>query len=403
MIMKIYQTILLFVFSGTICLAQPIRKSSVQPVDSDGYYNIELTGQIVSHSINLELKDLKIIDENNKEVPYFLRPTGPIREINRFETYHLNKNETADSLNIIIIDNDKTENIRRFYVMISGADVDKYASIRGSNNQSDWYIVKQKTKLSSYYSGEENNEMLILDFPQGNYRHYEIRLSNDQKSPLKVLKVGKIQNSNIYGQFSAIDPGKFIQKDSSDRKTYLSFPELREPILVNKTEFAVNYKSDYFRHARITTPESDISLTFDLSSKNENVFFTDRFVIYPGSMIVIENYNNPPLIIDSVKLFGLKRYLCAYLEKGHNYSILIGKKDDVPANYDIEYFQNDIPNDLPIVMTETPVIFSAGEPATERDVLLIEKPWFLWSVIIVVGVFLVFVCVKMIRDLKKRK
>lgn len=400
--MKIYQTILLSLFTGTICFAQPVRKASVQTVDSSGYYNIELNQRIVSFSSDPGLKDLKITDENNKEVPYFSRPAGPIREVSRFESYRFSENTVNDSLNYILVDNDRTENISRFYILISGADVDKYASIRGSNDQKNWYIVKQKTKLSGYPSGNDANETLIIDFPQGNYRYYEIILSNNQKSPLKILNIGKIRNSSIYGQFRSVDPGRFSQKDSTDKKTYLSFPALSDPMRINKIELIVKYKADYFRHAELTTPDAGQYVTFDLSSKGENVFFTNRFVMRPGSMIVIENYNNPPLIIDSVKLYGLKRFLCAYLEKGHNYSIRVGKKDNTPVNYDIEYFQNDIPDDLPIIATGDP------EPVPDdtlpgRETLLIEKPWFLWSVIIAVGLFLVIVCVKMIRELKKRK
>ncbi|MDR3272137.1 MAG: hypothetical protein LBT29_01440 [Flavobacteriaceae bacterium] len=398
--MKKYLILLLFCLAELACFAQSVWKATIQPVEANGYYNIELSQQIIALSEKNELSDLTILDEKKQEVPYFLRPVNPIREISHFEAYELKENRAEDSLNIVIVNNPNSEILSRFYILISGADVTKYVCIRGSNDLKNMYIVKQKTGISNYSTGNNHNEMLIVDFPQGNYRYYEITLSNNQKSPLEVLKVGKIQNSVIYEQFAEINLGKFVQKDSSNRKTYIRFPDLSYASHIYKLEFTVKYKADYFRNAQIFDSKRGNLFNFDISSKHENVFFTNNLILYPESFVVIENYNNPPPLIDSIKVYGLKRYVCAYLEKDQTYSLLIGRKDGIAPTYDLEYFQHDIPADIPII--ETKNLQSVPDDNAGQNTLWIEKPLFLWSVIIAVGVLLVFVCLKMIRDIKKR-
>ncbi|MCL1942324.1 MAG: hypothetical protein FWF54_02060 [Candidatus Azobacteroides sp.] len=393
-------------FLTTNGLAQSVWKADIQPVEKNGYYHIELDPQTIAISGKNELTDLKIFDGRSLEVPYFIRPVNPIRDVvSRFESYRLKENDTKDSLNCIVVDNEKNENINRFYILISGAEVTKYASIRGSNDLKQWYIVKQKTSISNFgYNGEYNHEMLIIDFPCGDYRYYEIILSNNQNSPLKVLKVGKFENSSVYGQFTEIDPGKFIRKDSADKRTYLYFPDLSYPYRINKLEFVVRSNADYFRHAEIRNSKGQKQFDFDLSSKSDNIFFIADLILQPDSRIVVENYGNPPLIIDSVKVYGLNRYLCAYLERGQTYSLLTGQKDSIPPRYDIEHFQHDIPADLPIIKTSgLHCLICPENKSFERTPLWIENPVFLRSVIIVIGLFLVFICLKMIREMKDKK
>ena len=71
-------------------------------------------------------------------------------------------------------------------------------------------------------------------------------------------------------------------------------------------------------------------------------------------------------------------------------------------DYDIDHFKNDIPVDLPIVKTENLSQINMPVAVPERQPSLIEKPLFLWAVIILIGLFLTFVCYKTIKEMKKK-
>lgn len=399
---KIIFTYLLSLFVFQV-YGQSLWRADTKPVEEKGYYNIELDQHIIAKSVASDLSDLRIYNSKNKEISYFLRAVSPVQEVSRFESYSLKQNIEKDSLNIVIVDNTKLDNISRFYIFIRSADVNKYASVRGSNDLSQWYIVKQKTHIYNLEHKADNNEdTLLLDIPQGNYKHYEITIENDQNSPLKILRVGNYASSNIYGQFSEINLGRFVAKDSINKKTYISFPDLQDTYKINRLEISVQSDAHYLRHVLLSDTINKKSLKFDLSSKTDNSFIVDYFPLGKHTFIAIENNNNLPLDIVSIKVYGLNRYLCAYLEKGEKYYLEVGMRYKSSPDYDIDHFKNDIPVDLPIVKTENLSQINMPVAVPERQPSLIEKPLFLWAVIILIGLFLTFVCYKTIKEMKKK-
>ncbi len=383
---------------------QSLWKADIQPIEKKGYYNIEIDQRIIAKSAISDLSDLRIYNSKNKEIPYFLRAVSPIHEVNRFESYSLTQNIEKDSLNIIVVDNTKQENISNFYIFIRRAEVNKYASVRGSNDLLQWYIVKQKTHIYSLGNKQDNNEdTLLLDFPQGNYKYYEVTIQNDQKSPLKILRVGNYERSDVYGQFSEINFGRFVVKDSINKKTYISFPDLQDTYRINRLEIFVQSDAHYLRHVLLSDTINKRKFKFDLSSKTDNTFILDCFPLGKQTFIAIENNNNLLLNIASIKVYGLNRYLCAYLEKDEKYYLQVGLRYNSSPNYDIDHFRNDIPVDLPIVKTDnlSQINIAIAAPA-DRQPSLIEKPLFLWAVIILIGILLTFVCYKAIKEMKKK-
>lgn len=387
-----------------ICLcttAQSWYTANIDTVSKSGYYNILLDKRVVATSGSSSFSDIRINDAAGNEVPYFVRTQNPVQAVNQFIGYDLESNTEKDSINTIIVRNENAQNLNRFTIVLESAEVDKYARIRGSNDLQKWYIVKKQENIT--YSGfkDGNNEILVVDFPQGNYKYYEITLTNNQPSPLKILKVGKFKNSNIYAQQTEIDLGKFVRKDSTDRKTYIRFPHLPYSYRLNRLTFYVNSQAEYLRDAEITENNSVVS--FNLSSKGENTVLLNGTAISPDGSIVIDNKGNPPLVIDSIKAYALNRYLCAYLEQGKSYTLVIGNKDIVPSSdYDIKFFQNDIPEDLQIIATSD-FHKIEGEKPHQREKIWIEKPVFLWSIIAIVGIFLSLICYKMIREMKRKE
>ncbi|SHG15660.1 hypothetical protein [Dysgonomonas macrotermitis] len=372
-------------------------------VPKSGYYNIELNQDLIATSRSFDFSDLRILDKEGKETPYFARPADPVKETNRFITYNIKSSSIKDSINTIVIDNTAGETLSRFSMVVRSADAAKYVQVRGSSDLSQWYIVKQQSDVT--YSGfgqNDNSEILVVDFPKGNYKYYEIRLTTNQHSPIEVLRVGRFHNSNIYGQLTEIDLGKFTVKDSTDKCTYIRFPELQYPYRINKLRFVIKNTPDYYRQAYIK--DKQVIKNIALSSRESNTFFfTNQSLAKDDSYIRIENKDNRPLEIDSIRAYGLNRYLCAYLEEGQSYTVVVQHKD-YPGNpqYDLQHFSKDIPEDLPIITTSKPEKISEPEVSTERSRMWFEQPLFLWSVIIIVGLFLLGICYKMVMDMKKK-
>jgi len=377
--------------------AQTVWEANIPVVEKSDYYNVELNQELVGAG----LKYIKIFDEQDSETPYFVRSANPIQEINSFEDYEFKKT-IRDSLNIIIVDNKNLENLSRFYVVLQKAETEKFVTVRGSNDMEQWYIVKQTSGIfkTGLNSPDSNTDMLIIDFPQGNYLYYEITLWSNNGSPLDIQKIGKIKNSSLYGNFIEIDHGTFIaENNSEDNCTYIRFPGVRNVYSINKIELTIKNKPDYLRRALIKDSAAYNGVSVSLSSRSDNTFFINDLSFSSATLIAIENKNNPPLAVDEIKIYGLRRYVCLYLEAGKKYKLIADSRDPVLSNYDIEHFRDKISADLPVLSLMNLHDYIIPEEA-QRELSLIEKPVFLWSIIIVIGAFLIFICVRMIREMK---
>jgi len=387
--------VIFFLLVSLYGFSQTVWEAEIPVVEKSDYYNIELNQELVGAGLGY----IKIFDDQDSETPYFIRSANPVQEINSFENYELAKKTILDSLNIIIVDNRSSEYISRFCVVLQKAEIEKFVTVRGSSDMKQWYIVKQTSKVGQQ-TVDNNTEMLIIDFPEGNYRYYEISLWGNNSSPLDIQKIGKIKNSSLYGNFIEIDYGSFtLENNREDNRTYINFPDIQHTYIINKIEFSIKNRPDYLRKAIIGDSTAYNVVSLILSSMKDNSFFTSELIFSSGTFISIDNQNNPPLSIDSVKIFGLRRYACLYLEAGKKYRLKSDSRDPVFSKYDIEHFRDKISADLPLLSLNVQIIPEEVTPL--RELSLIEKPAFLWSIIIITGVFLIFICLRMVREMKK--
>lgn len=379
-----------------LSIGQTSYSCPINTISQTGYYNIEMSQEVIGLSNEKNFANIRIKDEKLKEVPFFVRSDDPVSEQSNFVEYPLVSNIIKDSLNILVVENPNAENIHRFCIFIANTDVNKTIRLRGSNDQKQWYIVKQQESIGSTGFGKDNQQLIITDFPSGNYKYYEITIANDQVSPLEVLKVGKFESSNIYAQLVEIPLGRFVQTDSTDKKTYIHFPTMEYKYMPTKIEFRIKTGSGYLRKTYFENNRYD---SFELSSKKTNTIFLNNVALFKENNIVIENNDNQPLAIDSIKAYGLNRYLCAYLESGKTYTITIDEINTSTPNYDIEHLKSDIPQNLTIAKIGRLTKHTIAEIQKEKS--WYEKTIFLWSVLLILGIFLTFICWKVIQEMRK--
>lgn len=373
--------------------AQSYWEEAIDTVSASGYYHIELSQEIAG----LGLESLIIVDEKDQEVPYFVRSSVPVKEMRQMEMYTLLLNERKDSINTLIVHNDGGQ-VARFYVQMKEADATKHIAVRGSYDRQQWFGVKQRALLNT-----ENTPSLgaiaVVDIPTGDYTYYELVITNNSLSPLNITGVGKMEKSSIYGQFVELPVGAVEVKEIENGNTVLTFPSMRYPYYVSKIEWSVTGKGHYNRKVGLEDKQYRIS-SFELSSREAPVFYFDPLLLSANeSRIVIENQNNPPLTVRQVKLFGMSRYLCAYLDAGTKYCIRTGSERY--RDYDIRTFASEIPTNLSIVQTSgLKELTYAGQV---RSLRFFEKPVFLWGVLVLTGALLLYICVRLLKELKEKE
>jgi hypothetical protein len=140
--------------------------------------------------------------------------------------------------------------------------------------------------------------------------------------------------------------------------------------------------------------------SFDISSEGPTR------VEIPGSrgkkfVVVIENDDNPPLNVESLKAYQLSRYLIAYLSTGAAYSLRWGPNLTMPV-YDLNHFKDVIPANTEVIR---PGLLMLQGNKTDQHVAVStwRSPALVWSAIILIISLLGWMSLSLIRDARARR
>ena len=408
MINKIKTITLLLICVSISISSQDWYKAPIGLSDMDGYHSIDLPNEVVALSKRQDLLDLRIVDKNGKEIPFFVKQKMQQHEASNFHPFDLLENTTVNGGNKILIDNSLKKQISQMLIASIAADVNCSIDVRGSNNKTDWYIVKQKQAISAshrYSIGDRKSVDDIFDvrIPSGDYEYYQVNISNNQKTPLNILGVYWLERENRIAQLSEVNIGKINVADSL-KYSVVSFPNTKYNYKVSKLKIYTSNKENFKRSGKLQYSDN-YSVPFQISSNKDNVNDIDLnkdIILSDDFKIIINNGDNLPLNIDSVKFFARQMELCAFLSKDANYTLTIGEKDNIP-NYDIANFENELDDLSQIKVGNIEKVDRPLPVVAPRDKMWIENPIVMWSIIIIVGFALLFICGKMIKDMGKKE
>lgn len=371
--------------------AQSYWFERVEPVKESFYYHIAISQELYGLAPNA----LRVLDANGKEVQYFMRLAAAIGEKVQMEMYPLVSNTARDSVNTIVVHR-TTGEASRFYLKMNRADAEMYIAIRGSYDQQEWFGVKQRSRLRSEYN-PHFGDVAVVDFPWSDYTYYELTVTNNTQNPLHITGVGRIERSITEGQFVELRSGGHTVEVDADNRTLISFPGMKYPYGLFGVTLGVEDKGHYSRMVEIVNDDRVVR-SFQLTSREKGMHYIHELMIDRNTQIRILNNNNPALTITDVKLYGQNRYLCAYLKENGTYRVVTSNEGY--RSYDIQGFINEIPGILPVLNTYG--LTDVEEPEVPPTPLrFYEKPLFMWSVIAVIGIGLLLICVRLLKELKE--
>lgn len=400
------QILLMSICISIPSIAQDWYKAKIQTPTQDSYYLIDLPNEVIALSGRNDLLDLRIVDANGKEYPYFVKQKMEQHEVSNLESFKLLENSTIKGNNRIRIHNIDKKTINDLLISAKTAEVNCSIDVKGSNNKTDWYIVKQKMPLrssSDYLKKNNINDIFEVEIPSGDYEYYELNITNTQKAPLDINEVYWIKETNNIPELSSVNTGKTEINDSL-KQTIISFPNLEYDYHVSMIKLYLDNKENYKRIGRIQYSK-DQFIPFQISSTKDGINeirINKTIKMSNNFKIIVENGDNLPLVIDSLACYNKKFELCTFLTGNTNYFLTIQEKNNIP-NYDIVNFESEIPNDLSTLQISNIEKEDRPTPIPPvRDKMWIENPIVMWSIILLVGILLLFICSKMIKDLKNK-
>jgi hypothetical protein len=380
-------------------------EAAVAPVERDGFYNIFISPEINVH-LNNELSDIRIFDTQGHEVPYLLQKELPAYHTYHFVEYEILKKESkANCCTAVLLRNANRTPINNIHLIIKNAEARRQASLMGSDDNQTWFSIKDHFILDAPRNEDGPYEIKIVGFPWSNYEFYQLTINDSTNAPLNILKAGYYADQSLDGKFTIL-PLKVNSYDSvALKKTYVN-------LLFNTTQFVDKLEIDvsgvryYRRYARlfekrVRTRKGERKEyynpieNFELTTGRKAIIDLTK-VRGQEFLIEIENEDNPPLVISSVKGFQLNHYLTAWLHKDTPYTIQFGQKALSPPVYDLGFFKDSIPKGAKILEPGDVKILASRDTQTQETFFTDKN--IIWAAIVVVMAILGYMSVKLIRE-----
>jgi len=382
-------------------------EANLSNVNKSGYYDVLLKPEI-SAKLFENAAELRLYNQQQKEIPYLFNIEKSVNRTTLFHDYEILVKEHNARMGYtrIVIHNKAKKEIRTISMIIKNSEVSKWLTLNGSDDNQQWFVVKDKYYFYSIENEEETSEIKILDFPLTNYEYYEILIDDYFQEPINILRVGYYDIEVENGKYSKIENYDMLQNDSNDlKKTFLKI-NFEEANYINKINLEMANPSLFYRKAVIyaNTKNAKGQISKNLvqqiviNSSSNNVYYFDN--LYTDNLLIeIENEDNEALQIENVNIFQLNRFLTAYFEKGNSYKLKFGDKSLTSASYDLKYFVDSIPEKRNSLKVES--LSSIQIPKQSEAFYL--NPIFLWSligfIIIIVGYF----SYKMLKEVGKNE
>jgi hypothetical protein len=401
--------VLLILFASLFCMIVhadnvPVT-SKLTKVNRTGYYKILLGPEVIAYS-KPDYADIRLLDDKGEEIPFIFKEESPATSITGFKEYPIleNQYQGTKKSSRVVIHNTGKDVISYLVLVIRNTDISKIITLRGSDDNKNWYII-QKALPSKMKEFDKTSGAFMLQFPQSNYEYLELTTIDKKNDPIQFIKVGYFDAKVSNGLYSPIAVSKLEQKDSSDKRSYISI-RFDKNYEVSKFELVIS-GPEYYKRRMIAGNFNSYNHNksfqsfseYEISSVDRLSWNVDKIKVNE-LILIIENEDNKPLKVVGAKVYQLNKYLIAKLEEGKSYYVKTGDEKLTTPNYDLVYFSDSIPDSLTVVKTKD-ISLMTKEESTSSETKLTGK--ILWGVIILVIALLGFFSVRMIKEMGKKE
>lgn len=384
-----------------------IGEAGLPPRETDGFYRVLIPPAISAYT-GARHENLRIVDERNNEVPYFLHEAKAYTT-QQFVAYKiLQKEQQSGCCTSLVLENIERNTINNILLQIKNAEITKSATLSGSDDQKQWYALKEHFILAAISNPNQTSEIRIVDFPLSNYAYYRLQIDDSSSAPLNIVGAGyykRIHESGIYTPLEDITIK--ITENAEEKRTYCAIT-LDTTQWVDRLTIAASGPPYFLRRAALyqhtvrydkrgdPIPYRELVSAFDIRSK-DFIRIELPEVKTKTLSLIINNEDNPPLHLDSLKVYQLNRYLVTYLEKGHHYKLKVGDTAMPQPVYDLAHFKTSIPEDLAIVV---PGAFESyhWQASTPEPLSIFNNKRIIWIAIAGIVVVMALMSFKMIRE-----
>ena len=383
----------------------------IQDVTKNGFHQIVLSPDIRSYS-KQDLSDIRIFNSKGNEVPYFIQNNSEAL-LHTFEEYTIvSKSVVAKKSTSVIIAIPSNQNNNQLSLFIANADGEKNYSISGSNDLKEWFGISNSKVLYDLNSTTEASVIKTISYPLSTYQYLKIDFDDRKTLPLNILKVGNFNSQIQKNSWLEIKPKKTSTTEDRSEKETLIHVTFDRPQIINQIVFEISKPTYYSRKAiiykkvkqqknRKSVIYDEEIITFELNSNTKNSF-TIPEIFEEEFFIKIENKDNQPLAISTIKYNQKPISIITDLSANEKYTIKAGDRNLTEPQYDLSDFKNNIQNNLhQTAIYDVKPIAEIKTKSEEKSFW--QKPWFMWACILFGAVTILYFSVSLINDLKRKE
>lgn len=376
--------------------AQFRQKSNLPSPGTAGFYSISPAPAFTKYS-KTDLSDIRIVDEEGKQVPFIWQPMKQTVNATYFIEVPILLNRTDTAVTTLQFDLANTDGTDQLQLTIANTAVMRSASLSGSNDRNNWYIISENLLLAGSAKDSADQFLQTISFPYSKYQYLKLQIYNAKSDPVHVLKAGiHIDSTFTSGLPFHTNPGTSFSQSDTTRESILVINN-PESHLTERFAFRISGTRFYKRDGYVYDNENRLLATFQVSSDRSSTvnFSPNKSKLF---RVVIENGDNPPLQFDAIRAEQLSRQMVAYLHPGKQYSLLTGDSNVIAASYDLAHFTDSIPEVIPVLAHAEVIPNEVVEVRTAS-----YKDYWIWPFIIIMILLLGYLSLRLVHEMKKRE
>ncbi|HLT74138.1 MAG TPA: hypothetical protein VKZ68_03605 [Ohtaekwangia sp.] len=375
-------------------------KVEIPPVVKDGFYRIEIRPDVAA-MLTESFANLRITGPDGSFVPYFIESNHEY-SYREFIPYEIRRNEQkAGCCTELVLENTTGASITNLHLKIRNADVRKKASLAGSDDGNNWFVLKETIVFTAISNASETSEVRVVDFPLSDYRFYKLSIADSVSAPLNIIDAGYYRHVVRDGVYTPLEPKIAINQDATRQRTIIkvSFDTLQwvDRIIVNASGFPV-FDREATIYSLLPQPDNKKTISSFVSrfriTHREPVIIDTEDLKAAELQISVENGDNPPLTFDAIDLQQLRRFAVAHLRSGGQYELQIGPKAMTQPNYDLQRYRDEVRE---VVSVIEPGAVTLATQEDEPDTTFFTRE-FMWIAIVAIILVLGFFSYRMVKE-----
>ncbi len=323
---------------------QFLKSIEMTATPADDYLRVSLDGETF-HQAKSSLADVRILDDQQKEVPYAIIEEKETASEEQYTPRVFNKVKLPKAYSSLTLDLGQEIYTNKLILNTRSKDFKRRVEIEGSSDARQWYVLRDNAYIFDF-SGDQKIQLTSVSYPESNYRFLRIKVWNASETALElegatVFYVKRTTPPRV------VRPCKPVSREEE--------PKLKATICVLDLSYR-NIPSDFIT---IETPEEKFSRLVEIQGSNDLKnwqrhlqsefyrFRTSRYDVekktfqFPEARhrylkVIIYNYDDPPMRLDRLEVQGIEKDLIFQAEPGRHYSLYYGNEEALAPRYDME-------------------------------------------------------------------